>query len=206
MRSTRFTEVDLEQGLRVLGRRDRQLAQVLRRFGPPPMWTRVPGFPTLVHIILEQQVSLASAKAAFDRLGEAVTELTPESFLELTDAELLRIGFSRQKARYCRGLAVEVAAGRFRLDLLGRRSQERARKDLLEITGIGSWTADIYLLMALRKPDVWPTGDLALAEAMMRIKSLDSRPGEEEQLQIAEAWRPWRSVAARIHWHYYLSS
>jgi DNA-3-methyladenine glycosylase II len=206
MTSTRFTKADFAQALAELSRLDGDLATVLEQHGPPPMWSRKPGFSTLVHIILEQQVSLASAKAAFDRLVAAVGKLTPESFLELSDTELLRIGFSRQKARYCRGLAAEMVAGRLRLDVLGRKEQERAREDLLSIIGIGPWTADIYLLMALKKPDIWPHGDLALAEAMREIKSLESRPDAEEQLAIAEQWRPWRAVAARIHWHHYLST
>lgn len=169
------------------------------------MWSRKPGFSTLVHIILEQQVSLASARAAYDRLLKAVLALTPETFLELNDQQLLQIGFSRQKGRYCRGLAAAISSGDLRLAQLGRKNQERARDELLAIVGIGPWTADIYLLMALNKPDVWPVGDLALAEAMRRIKGLESRPSGEQQLEIAESWRPWRAVAARIHWHYYLS-
>ena len=205
MSSTRFTKAEFERGLADLGRRDPDLATVLERHGPPPMWSRKPGFPTLVRIILEQQVSLASAKAAYDRLLKAVSALAPETFLELDDQQLLQIGFSRQKARYCRGLAAAIVNGDFRLAQLRRKSDERARDELLAIVGIGPWTADIYLLMALNKPDIWPVGDLALAEAMREIKGLETRPSGEEQLEIAEHWRPWRAVAARIHWHHYLS-
>ena len=169
------------------------------------MWSRKPGFPTLIQIILEQQVSLASARAAYDRLQSAVDRLTPETFLGLSDQQLLAIGFSRQKTGYCRGLAEQIHAGRLRLDQFARKNDELAREELLKIRGIGPWTADIYLLMALKRPDIWPVGDLALAQAMQQIKGLESRPETELQLSIAEQWRPWRAVAARIHWHHYLS-
>jgi DNA-3-methyladenine glycosylase II len=200
-----LTERSFAQALRDLAGRDPDLAQVIQDHGPPPMWRREPGFPTLIHIILEQQVSLASARAAYDRLLAAISPLTPERFLELDDDVLKAIGFSRQKCRYGRHLALEIVEGRLDLAQVGRTEDSAVRARLTALTGIGPWTADIYLLMALRRPDVWPSGDLALATAAQRVKGLPQRPDAEELGAIAMAWRPWRAVAARILWHDYLS-
>jgi DNA-3-methyladenine glycosylase II len=198
-------EAALGCGVRVLRRRDADLARILENFGPPPLWAREPGFPTLVHMILEQQVSLASARAAYDRLLERVTPLTPAGFLQLDATELRAIGFSRQKAGYCRLLAESVRDNRLNLDAVAAMDDLAAHGELLRIKGVGEWTADIYLLMALRRPDVWPRGDLALAKAMRRLKRLRSHPSPERIESISASWRPWRAVAARILWHDYLS-
>jgi DNA-3-methyladenine glycosylase II len=203
---TALTEESLAHGLRVLSERDPDLAQILEDLGPPPMWAREPGFPTLVHIILEQQVSLASAWAAYERLLAAATPLTPQRFLELDDTRLKDIGFSRQKTSYGRILAQAIVEGRLDLAALGRMGDGAVRSALIQIKGIGPWTADIYLLMALRRPDIWPRGDLALAVAVQRVKGLGARPTDEELETIAADWRPWRAVAARLLWHHYLSS
>jgi DNA-3-methyladenine glycosylase II len=189
-----------------LAERDADLGRVLLELGPPPMWDRPPGFSTLVRIILEQQVSLASARACFDTLIRRVGELTPQSLLALADAELRAIGFSRQKARYARILAELVESGELDLDGLNDLSDDDARNRLMSVTGIGRWTADIYLLMALLRADVWPVGDLALLAASQRVKALETRPTAEEFAKLGDAWRPWRSVAARLLWYFYLSS
>lgn len=200
-----LTQALLVAAVEELGARDPDLAGIVARHGPPPLWDRQPGFATLLHIILEQQVSLASAQAAFDRLRAAAEPLTPPRFLALDDAELLAIGFSRQKARYGRALAEAVQSGTLdlgRLSLLG----DRAVHDELErIPGIGPWTSTIYLLMVLLRPDLWPAGDIALAESVAEVKRLGRRPDPLEMAELAEAWRPWRSVAARLFWHDYLA-
>jgi DNA-3-methyladenine glycosylase II len=188
-----------------LAARDADLASIVERYGPPPLGDRAPGFATLVHIILEQQVSLASAQAAFDGLRSAADPLTPKRFLALSDAELLGIGFSRQKARYGRALATALVYGSLDLDGLAKLDDEAAQRELVAIPGIGPWTATIYLLMALGRPDLWPVGDIALAQAVAEVKSLDGRPSSLEMAALSEAWRPWRSVAARIFWHDYLT-
>jgi DNA-3-methyladenine glycosylase II len=193
------------EGVRLLANRDAHLAEVVQKYGPPPLWVREPGFPTLVYIILEQQVSLASAKAAFDRLNAAVRPLTPRHFLKLTDAELLRIGFSRQKTLYTRLLAESLSRRYFDLKALHELHDDAARKMLTAFKGIGNWTADIYLLSALRRPDIWPTGDLALATAVQEVKRLRQRPSPERLEKMSVPWRPWRAVAARLFWHHYLS-
>jgi DNA-3-methyladenine glycosylase II len=195
----------LRQGIEYLSDADPDLARLVSEAGPPPLWAREPGFPSLVHIILEQQVSLASARAAFTRLQEAAVMLTPERFLEFTGVELKGIGFSRQKTAYCRELARAILLGELDLVSLKDMDDLSARTELMKIKGIGPWTADIYLLLAMLRPDIWPTGDLALAIAVGEVKGLSSRPGPDEMDHIARPWRPWRAVAARILWHHYLS-
>lgn len=192
------------QGVRLLADRDGHLAEIVKTYGQPPLWVREPGFPTLVYIILEQQVSLASAKAAFDRLNAAVKPLTPKAFLRLNDAELLRIGFSRQKTLYTRLLAESLARRHFDLRYLHDLPDDSAHKMLVAFKGIGRWTADIYLLSALRRPDIWPTGDLALATAVQEVKCLRKRPSPEKLEALSAPWKPWRAVAARLFWHAYL--
>lgn len=200
-----LNETVFTEGVRFLADGDTHLAEVLKKFGPPPLWVREPGFPTLVYIILEQQVSLASAKAAFDRLNAAVRPLTPGRFLKLTDSQLLRIGFSRQKTLYTRLLAEEISERRLDLAELHALPDNAAHEKLTALKGIGKWTADIYLLSALRRPDIWPTGDLALATAVQEVKRLRRRPSPERLEEMSAPWRPWRAVAARLFWHHYLS-
>ena len=202
---TTLTDESFARGLRQLTRRDPGLAGIYERFGVPPMWPRAEGFASLVHIMLEQQVSLASAQAAFDRLLAAASPLTPESFLQLGDDTLRRVGFSRQKTVYVRDLAGSIIAGDLDLEALRRMEDEAARAELTRVKGIGAWTADIYLLRALLRPDVWPAGDLALAVAAQEVRALPARPTPRELDAIAEDWRPWRAVAARLLWSHYLN-
>lgn len=200
-----LTAENYGRGLRELTKRDTHFAQVVDAYGPPPLWTRKPGFATLIHIILEQQVSVASARAAFERLQDAIAPVTPSRFLALSDARLKRIGFSRQKTGYARLLARAIVARRLSLPALARMSDDEARSTLTQHKGIGNWTADIYLLSALGRPDIWPGSDLALAVAAQKLKQLQARPTPAEMMQMAEAWRPWRAVAAHVLWHFYLS-
>lgn len=198
-------ETTYVQGIEVVCRLDPDLADIQRKYGPPPIWAREPGFATLVKIILEQQVSLSSAQAAFNRLGEMVSPLTPEGLLQLDDATLKAYGFSRQKTGYARGLAQDILSGRLDVNALGNMDDDTVRIALMKIKGIGLWSADIYLLMVLKRADVWPRGDLALATLMMRVKRLQTIPSQEEMNEISRAWQPWRAVAARFLWHDYLS-
>ena len=200
-----LTREGLLRAVDELAARDADLAGIVARHGPPPLWDREPGFPTLLHIVLEQQVSLASAQAAFDRLRLAADPLTPARFLALTDAELLAIGFSRQKARYGRALAEAVESGALDLDGLAGLDDEAVHSALQALPGIGPWTSTIYLLMVLGRPDVWPAGDMALQAAVAEVKGLGHRPDAAEMTDLGAAWRPWRSVAARLFWHDYLS-
>jgi DNA-3-methyladenine glycosylase II len=201
----RLTESTLVEACSELGVTDPDLFAVLARLGPPPLWDREPGFPTLIRIILEQQVSLASAKAAFVKLTDKTSPLDPAAFLTLDDATLNAIGFSGQKGRYCRELAKAVLDGSLDLGSLASLNDDQVRSELIKVTGIGPWTADIYLLMALGRPDVWPRGDLALRKAVQDLKGLASPPTQDEFDVLGERWRPWRSVAARILWNHYLN-
>jgi len=197
-------ESSLAEGIALLSERDSDLAAVVRRFGPPPLWARKQGFATLLLIILEQQVSLASARAAFGRLEAAIPAVTPEHFNALDDATLRKVGFSRQKAGYGRTLAAALIDETLDLAALAGLPDEIARDALVSLKGVGPWTADTYLLMALGRPDVWPAGDIALQAAVHEIKCLPHRPSHDEMEALAEGWRPWRAVAARILWFHYL--
>ena len=205
VKSVRLTRASFAEGLADLARRDPDLAEVLTAIGPPPMWARQPGFGTLLHIILEQQVSLASAQAAYDKLLALGQPLTPARFLGYDDAALRAAGFSWQKAHYGRELAQALNAGQLKLHRLTRLDDDRARQALLGVKGIGPWTAEIYLLMVLRRADAWPLGDLALAVAAQRVKKLPTVPNAQELAALGASWHPWRAVAARILWHHYLS-
>ena len=194
----------LRRAARDLGDADPQLGASVERYGPPPLWSRDPSYATLVHLILEQQVSLASAQAAFDRLRTALGgSVEPELLLGLTDEGLRAIGFSRQKAGYARTLASAVLDG-FDLGALAAMPDDEVRKALIAMPGIGPWTADIYLTMCLLRPDVWPHGDLALATSARDLLELGERPTFVDLGEIAERWHPYRAVAARILWHDYL--
>ena len=195
----------LTEAVHFLAGIDAELAAIVAAHGNPPLWARTPGFPTLIHIILEQQVSLASAQAAFNKL-EAAGQVTPQRFLRYNDEELRGFGFSRQKARYGRELSSAVESGNLDIDGLAAMDDDDVRTQLMRVKGIGRWTADIYLLMALLRPDVWPTGDLALVKAMQRAKTLPDASTAGSASDITDQWRPWRAVAARILWHFYLST
>jgi DNA-3-methyladenine glycosylase II len=191
--------------VRSLANADPALAASVDRFGPPPLWARDPSYATLVYLILEQQVSLSSARAAFDRLEAALAGgIEPRAFLELSDEELRAIGFSRQKAGYARDLAGALADG-FDLERLAELPDDEVRSSLMRLRGIGRWTADIYLIMCLRRPDVWPHGDQALATAARELLELPARPTFDALEIRARSWRPHRATVARILWHHYLS-
>jgi DNA-3-methyladenine glycosylase II len=202
----RLTTATLQAGARQLAARDRDLARVVERHGLPPMWGRPPGYATLVWIILEQQVSIASARTLFRRLRIALGgHVTPAAVTRVGISGLREFGLTRQKARYCNELAQRLQDGTLDLRVVSRSTEPRARAMLLEVPGIGHWSVDIYFLMALRRPDVWPRGDLALAIAMRDVKRLGDVPTREQQIEMAESWSPWRSVAARILWTHYLA-
>jgi DNA-3-methyladenine glycosylase II len=201
-----LTEESLTRGLMVLANLDRDLARIVETLGPPPLWQREPGFTTLLCIILEQQVSVAAAKAVFNRLCGVLVPLTPENFLTLDDVQLRGIGFSRQKILYCRGLADAIANGHLDLSKLERMDETTIRTELKRLKGIGDWTVDIYLLMALQRPDIFPKGDLAIAIAFQKLKNLATRPTPVQLEAMTQHWRPWRAIAVRLLWHYYLSS
>ena len=199
-----LTSRSLKLHSKTLAARCPHLAVVYEKYGPPPLWDRAPGFATLLQIILEQQVSLASAKACFDRLTMRVGHVTPANLLRSTDAELKQDGFSRQKTAYARHLSEALLAKRIDLHALYKLSDKDVKSELIRLKGVGEWTSDIYLLMALLRPDVMPKGDIALHTAWHKLSG-ELRPTPDEFLVIAERWKPYRSVAARLLWHFYLS-
>lgn len=197
------TEI-LEYAAGALAAMEPAFAKILTLFGPPPLWDRPPDFTTLVRIILEQQVSLASAGATFNNLEKNLGIVTPERLLALDDPSLKSIGFSRQKIRYTRALARAVIENTLQIDRLDDQTDITVKNELMAITGIGHWTSDIYLLMALRRPDVWPHGDRALAVAYKEVFDAATVPDYDTLRHTAQKWAPWRSVAARFLWHHYL--
>lgn len=201
----RLTPKSLALGVRALSETDDDLARVARVYGLPPLWKREEGFATLLLTILEQQVSLASALAAFERLRAATPQVTPGNFLLFDDAQLRAFGFSRQKALYCRLLARAIVDGELDLAALSSLGDDEARAELLKLKGVGAWTAEVYLLRALLRLDAWPAGDLALQLAAQQVKRLPARPTAVELDALAERWRPRRAVAARLLWLHYLA-
>lgn len=198
--------MSLATGVCALARRDRHLGALFAKNGMPPMWARRPGFPTLIHIVIEQQVSIVAARSLFRRIRAHLGDMTPELVAGRGIPGLHRLGLTRQKASYCHGLARAILDGSLSLSAIARRDDTAGREALLALRGIGPWSADIYYLMALRRPDVWPVGDLALAIALHEVKGLRARPDMRQQLAMSAGWTPWRSVAARLLWHYYLTT
>jgi DNA-3-methyladenine glycosylase II len=200
-----LTETTFAEALVSLSDRDEHLRAVLLKWGPPPFWTHPPGFPGLVLAILAQQVSVESAQAAFSKLESEVGTVEPSVILDLDDQQMRAVGFSRQKATYVRGLAKHISEAR--LDLAGLETLGNAvvRDELTRIRGIGKWTADTYLLFSLRRSDVWPSGDLALAKSIQEVMRMRQVPSYEDVDRLATRWSPWRAVAARVLWHSYLS-
>ena len=188
----------------VLAKKDRDLRTIIKQYGYPPMWTRPATFQTLILFILEQQVSLASAYAAFKKLKEKVGYVTPAKILSLTDAELRSCYFSRQKIIYARELAKAVQSKQLRLNKIAVCHEDEIRLELKKIKGIGDWTVDVYLMHALQRTDLFPLGDIALVNSLKEIKQLHPQTTKEDMLSIAESWRPYRTIASMILWHAYI--
>lgn len=184
--------------------RDSDFAYVVNRWGNPPFWILPPGFPGIVINILAQKVSIESAESIFIKLTNVLTSVTPAQFLSLDSMTLKNIGFSRQKASYVRGIAQAIVNNHLDLKSLETMDNQAARDYLVAFKGIGLWTADTYLLFSLCREDIWPSADLALLRAIQDLKCLPTIPVPEEGDTLAQSWRPWRSVAARILWYQYL--
>lgn len=184
---------------------DPDLALIIQNHGYPPLWSRPNSFETLVHIILEQQVSLASALSALNKLRERVQEITPARILLLTDEEFRACYVSRQKTVYIKYLAEAIINGQINLTEMEQMPDDIIRTKLTALKGIGNWTTDVYLMFVLQHADVFPIGDLAAVNALKRVKNLPKDTTKEELLLITEQWKPYRTVAAMLLWHYYLS-
>jgi DNA-3-methyladenine glycosylase II len=171
---------------------------------PEPVLRAPAGFPGLLRIILEQQVSTKAAEAMWRKLSAMADSLSPEAVLALDDDALRQCGFSRQKMVYARGLAEDVASGRLDIEAVHQMSDDEALELLVRIKGIGRWSAEIYLLLVLGRPDVWPVDDLAVAVGLQWLLGRNELPPRDELVVLGEPWRPYRSTAARLVWHYYL--
>jgi DNA-3-methyladenine glycosylase II len=201
-----LTNAGLSEGVHELCARDRDLDRVRKKLGEPPLWARRPGFPALVRIILEQQVSLAAARTMYRRLFTHFGGMSPAGLHAAGEAGLRKLGLTRQKARYCHDIAARVMDGRLDLAAVAALPDADGRSILLSVPGLGPWSVDIYYLMALRRPDVWPEGDLALASALRDVKRMKALPTKDEQQVLAARWSPLKSVAARILWAHYLAA
>ena len=187
-----------------LARKDRHLFAIIKQYGYPPVWTRKGNFQTLIHIILEQQVSLASARAALNKLRTKIGIITPKKLLTLSDEELKACYFSRQKTVYARCLANAIVSKQIILKTFSGLDDGGIRRQLKTIKGIGDWTVDVYLLFALQRTDIFPLGDLAMVNALKEVKQLPKETKQEDLLKLAESWRPYRSIATMLFWHYYI--
>lgn len=200
----RFTEHNFIQLCDHLAEQDSDIKSIIEQYGYPPCWSRKPNFETLIHIILEQQVSLASARAAFDRLKSYIGELTPEKILALSDEELRSCYFSRQKSAYAKNLSLAIRENKLSIDALLIMNNESIREQLTTIKGIGNWTVDVFLMMALHSSDLFPMGDIALVNSLKHIKNLPSHIDRETLIRITDSWKPYRTIASFILWHAYI--
>lgn len=202
----KLTKATLREGLDALAAVDRDVEAALAAHGYPALRRRPQGFPALLRIIVGQQVSVQAAATIWERFAAAVDAEDPDSVLAADEATLRGAGLSRQKAAYVRALAEDVASGRVALRRIPRMNDEEAIAELVKIKGIGRWSAEIYLLFALGRRDVWPADDLAVMVAMQRLKGLEDRPDRKTMDALAEPWRPWRGAGAHFLWHYYRAS
>ena len=193
----------IRESLDALCKRDADIAKALCLVGYPEPRNREPGFGALLNIVAAQQVSTASASAIRARLLAAIDPLTPENFLAASDETLRAVGFSRRKVEYGRGIAEAIRSGLLDAERLAAASDDEVVAALTALRGLGRWSAEIYMLFSLRRPDVWPAEDLAIQEALRRLKGLELRPARAASEIIVESWRPWRGVAALFLWHYY---
>jgi len=194
----------IRKGADALARQCPDMARALEATGRPPSRKRQAGYGTLVRIIVDQQVSVHAGAAIWRKLETGLGQVTPETVLAAGEGGLRQHGFSRPKAHYACGLAQAIVSGELDLDALGRKRDNAAiHEALTAIKGIGDWTAEIYLMFALGRVDVWPAKDLALAISAQRLLGLEERPTPKEMIEIGERWRPWRTIAALILWRYY---
>lgn len=200
----RFTAVNFISLCDKLVQQDKDFLKIIQQYGYPPQWRREPSFATLIHIILEQQVSLASAKAAFDQLRSYIGDITPENILRLSDEEMRACYFSRQKASYARSLSTAIINNELIIEELILQNDEAIRVQLKKIKGIGDWTVDVFLMMCLHSADIFPYGDIAAVNSLKHIKQISSQVTKDELVSIVAAWKPYRSIAAYLLWHAYI--
>ncbi len=198
----KITKITFAEGAQELGRRDKDFARLVKDIGLPGLRSRQTGYSTLVKIICGQQVSTSAARAIGGRLDAIEKPMQPETVLKLGPEKLRAVGLSGQKVKYVIGIAEAVVNGEFSFRRVARMDDEDAIEEMIKLKGIGRWSAEVYLLFALRRPDLWPVDDLGVVKGLMHLKGMKERPPREELVEMAEAWRPWRSVAARLLWHH----
>ena len=203
MTSFIHTDADLDAGMTALVARDSRLADVLAKAGMPKLRRRPAGFPGLAAIICSQQLSTASAAAIWGRLSGAFDPFHHDAVRQARASKLARIGLSKPKIKTLKAIGAAIAKGEIDFDAVAGLPADDAHAALIKLHGIGPWTADIYLLFCLGHADAWPAGDLALQEAMRIAFGLQRRPDAKQMTKLAEAWRPWRGVAAHLLWNYY---
>jgi DNA-3-methyladenine glycosylase II len=189
--------------LSALAAKDEAVAEWVSKIGLPAPRIRTRGFEGFMRAIVAQQVSVAAANGIWRKLEEGLGEIEPEAVLSCDDGRLRSLGLSRQKSSYVRGLAEAVVTGALDFDALHKMPDEEAIGEITRLKGLGRWSAEIYLLFAMQRPDVWPANDLALQEAMRVLKNLRSRPDEKRLRKLGEGWRPHRSAGALFLWHVY---
>ncbi len=200
----RFHEKNFKKICGQLAAKDETLKAIIEEYGYPPIWTRPASFQTLVLTILEQQISLAAAYAAFKKLKEKIGRVTPEKILILSDEEMRACYFTRQKMGYARGLALAIVKRKLVLKKLHDLPDEEVRIILKQHKGIGDWTVDVYLMHALRRTDLFPLGDIALVNSLKHVRKLPVHTTKQELMAMAEPWRPYRTIASMILWHAYI--
>ena len=198
----KINKITLVEGASELSRRDSDFADLIEEIGLPNLRSRKPGFDALIKIICGQQISTAAARAITRRLVSIENPITPATAIKLGPKILREVGLSSQKIEYVLGIAEAIKNDRLDLRKIARMKDEEAITELTKLKGIGRWSAEVYLLFALRRPDLWPADDLGIVKGLMQLKGLSSRPHRDGMMEMAEAWRPWRSVAARLLWHY----
>ena len=185
-----------------LTQKDPIFQSIIDKYGLPERPSRPQGFETLVLLLLEQQVSIASAKATFLRLREHVGQFQPSILIPISEEQYRALGVSRQKASYIKALATAIESQELQLEALPHKSAEQVRHELLKIKGIGNWTIDIYLMFCLQEPDLLPLGDVAVVRTIQELWQLERK---EEMEELAMQWSPYRSFATYLLWHYYLN-
>ena len=198
----RLDDARLREGMDYLAQLDPRFAEARATYGDPPLRTAEEGFSALLRSIMGQQVSVFAARAIWDRLATAVNPVTPGNLLNLSDEELRACGLSNNKVKFARALALDTVERRIVFEDLQALDDEALVTTLTRAKGIGRWTAEIYMMFALGRPDVMPANDLGLITAAQQLLKLRQRPAPERLLKLSKPWRPWRSVAAMFLWHF----
>lgn len=191
----------MDEALIVLIQKDDVLKRIISEFGLPIIQKREEGFASMCHIILEQQVSIASAKAAYEKLVNLVGKVDPFTIHNATDEDLRSCGISRQKTIYLKDVAQRVIRKELSFSSLPMKTEQQIRNELIQIKGVGNWSIDVYLMFCMQSQDIIPLGDIAIKNTLMELYNCQS---EEEMLAISSNWKPFRTLASFIIWHYYL--